>query len=158
MYEMQQRYLNEEYPCHECKHEGSVICQYCGTVVTPSGVIHKPSRFESRYGRKKYDNVSVPKSLRRVVIAIIADTERRQRVINLKANKEDVCSMYELLNRAVDKAFQGIEANLRSMLMDDFCNGSGYDRSLSSAVISQRAYYRRKRKIIADVAVLLCLI
>lgn len=96
--------------------------------------------------------------LRRVVIAIIADTERRQRVINLKANKEDVCTMYELLNRAVDKAFQGIEANLRSMLMDDFCNGSGYDRSLSSSVISQRAYYRRKRKIIADVAVLLCLI
>ena len=154
----QTKYVNEEFPCHNCANEGTTICQMCGTVVTPSGTIKKPSKFVSKYGRKKFDNVVVPKSLRRIVIAIIADTARREKAVNMNAAAPEVLALYQHLNEMVNKAMRDVEQGIREFMMKDFLEGYGYNKSMMSPYIGQRAYYRRKRKVIADLAMYLCMI
>ena len=145
-------YVNKDYPCYRCEHEGTTICQSCGTVVTSSGNVHKPSKFEAKYGKKKYDCVVIPKSLKRMVTSIIADTDRRQRAIDMNSVRPEVRDFYVILNTAVNQAMQDLEIGLRQMMFKDFIGGYGYNKSSASPYISANAYYRRKRKVIADVA------
>lgn len=145
-------YVNKDYPCYRCEHEGSAICQNCGTVVTPSGNVHKPKLFEPKYGKKKYDCVKLPKGLNRVVVDIIADTDRRQKCIDLNSVRPEVREFYVILNDAVNQAMNDVEIGIRQMMFKDFIYGHGFNKSDASPLISVNAYYRRKRKVIADVA------
>ena len=145
-------YVNEKYPCHRCMHEGSDKCRECGTVVTPSGRIQKPTMYEELYGRKIYDTDKLPKTVVKVICAVIADTRRRQKALDLNTARPESRDLFVAINNAVDKAMADLEPGLRNIMINDFETGCGYQKSDAMCIIGKNAYYRRKRKVVADVA------
>lgn len=148
----------QDYLCSKCINEGSNICVNCSTIVSPSGKTSKPTQYRCRYGRRKYDLIPIPNHVYAVASAVIAGYEARKRTINYNKCSQAVKDKYTALNIIVDDAFESIEPGLREELLKDMVLRQGYKYSNASPFISANAYYRRKRKIVYDVAQALSLI
>ncbi len=107
---------------------------------------------------KMYYSWEIPASVVVVVNAICADYDRRERAIKYKAITGEVLERYIELNNAVDKALTEVETGLRQTLLQDISAGRGYTRSPAQCVVSKNAYYRRRRKLIHDIAIDLSLL
>ena len=109
--------------------------------------------------KKIYQRHDIPESVVNVVIALCADFPRRNKCLTLNRNvTETAKERYRQFNNAITDALQGIEVGLQKIIFNDIVDNRGYGRSGAQIVISKNAYYRRRRKLIYDIAVLLDLI
>ena len=110
-------------------------------------------------GRKKeYFAYEIPTSTVRVVTSICADYNRREAAIKHSAVTGPVLERYVELNRAVDMALGDIELGIRDLVLRDVADGVGYNKSAAACQLSKNAYYRRRRKLVYDIAVNLSLL
>ena len=105
-----------------------------------------------------YFQHKVPPGVVNVVKSIIIDYQRREGAIKHSAISGAVLARYIELNAAIDKALSEIETGIRTYMLDDIVKGIGYERSLVQPLLSKNAYYRRRRKLIYDIAVELALL
>lgn len=102
--------------------------------------------------KKTYFDWEIPSGVVSVVNALLADYERRERAIKYSNITGATLARYVELNSVIDRALDDIEAGLRSDILRDIADGRGYTRSPAQCVVSKNAYYRRRRKLIHDVA------
>lgn len=120
------------------------------------GVDRSEERDMSR--EKTYFVPEIPDSVARMVRTICADYERRERAIKYSNITGTVLARYIELNAAIDGALQVIEVGIRDDIFRDIASGRGYTRSCAQCLVSKNAYYRRRRKLIYDIARRLALI
>lgn len=108
--------------------------------------------------RKLYGSFDIPPGVVQMVISICADYDRREREIKFSTVTGAVLSRHVELNSAVDRALDPVEPSLRENMLHDVAMGVGYNRSMASGVLSKNAYYRRRRKLVHDIAVNLSLV
>ena len=60
---------------------------------------------------------------------------------------------YIELNASIDKALESEAADVRCVLLDDIGLERGYHFSPISHLLAKNTYYKKKRKIIHDIAV-----
>lgn len=108
--------------------------------------------------RKVYGSWDIPPGVVRVVISICADYDRREREIKYSAVTGAVLSRHVELNAAVDRALEDVEPSLREDMLRDVAQGNGYNRSTIAVALSKNAYYRRRKKLVYDIAVNLSLV
>ncbi len=148
----------QDYLCSKCINEGSNVCVNCSTIVSPSGKISKPTQYRCRYGRRKYDLVPIPSHVYDIANSVIAGYEARKKTINYNKCSQKVKERYISLNEIVDEVFDSLEPGLREELLKDMVARQGYKYSDAATFISANAYYRRKRKVIYELAQKLSLI
>ena len=102
--------------------------------------------------RRNNTKFNLPFSLVQIIKSICADYDRRADIINRSSASDDVTEEYLKLNKAVDDAFTDVEIGLKKHLLEDIKLGRGYEASLASSFIAKNTYYKRKKKIIYDVA------
>ena len=103
-------------------------------------------------GRRSKTKFNMPLTLVQMIKSICADYDRRaDRIIHSLASN-DVTEEYVKLNKAIDDAFVDVEIGLKKHLLEDIKTGRGYEASLASSFIAKNTYYKRKKKIIYDVA------
>ncbi len=111
-----------------------------------------------------YFEYEIPSSVVAVVRAVCADYVRRDRALKWDMLPVGVRLEYERLNGAINSSLEGIEftkeeaEELRRELIKDIGIGRGYHFSPLSPYFAKNTYYRRKRKVIHDVAVSLRLL
>jgi hypothetical protein len=105
-----------------------------------------------------YCRWEIPKSIVIIVTAVIADYERRERILKDRNASETVLDKAAELNAIVDTALEDIEPALCKDIVSDITDGRGYKRSSCSLVMQENTYYRRRRKLIHDIAVAMGLI
>lgn len=105
-----------------------------------------------------YCRREIPKSMVIIVTAVIADYERRERILKDRNASETVLGKAAELNAIVDAALEDIEPALRKDIVSDITDGRGYNRSSCSMIIHKDSYYNRRRKLVHDIAVSLHLI
>ena len=88
----------------------------------------------------------------KIVEAVCADYERREPAIKYSNITGDTLEQYVELNSAVDTGLEAIEPGVRHFMLDDICNGRGYDYSFASQYMAKNSYYTRKKKIVFDIA------
>ena len=103
--------------------------------------------------KKTFQHYEMPSSVVNIVIAHCADFSRRDKTIALNAAPTEVLQIYRELNQVIDNALEDIEIGLRKIIISDITENRGYYKSGAQIVISKNAYYRRRRKLIHDVAV-----
>jgi len=109
--------------------------------------------------KKIYQRHDIPASVVNIVIALCADFPRRKKCLTLNSNVPETVKMrYKEFNNAITDSLQEIEVGLQKIIINDIVDNRGYSKSGAQIVISKNAYYRRRRKLIYDIAVLLNLI
>lgn len=108
--------------------------------------------------KKVYYSWEIPTSVVRMVAAICADYERRDKVIRYSSTTGAVLDRNVELNAAVDSALDEVEVGVRNDILHDISEGIGYNRSAVACMMSKDAYYRRRRKLVHDIAVNLALL
>ena len=103
--------------------------------------------------RKFYCNWEIPTSVVRIVYSICADYDRREKAIKLATAAPDAIEQMKLLNLAVDMALEQIEPAIRRDILSDISDGRGYNKSVCCVIMEKNTYYRRRRKLIYDIAV-----
>lgn len=101
---------------------------------------------------KIYPKRDIPDSVADIVKAICADYDRREKDIAKGSIKCETKKLYKYLNGIIDMALEEIEIGIRRSILDDISGKRGYDRSAINYSLSKNAYYRRKRKLIYDIA------
>ncbi|MBQ3015268.1 MAG: hypothetical protein IJD79_00650 [Clostridia bacterium] len=110
-------------------------------------------------GRKKiYNNWNHPQSLVNIIETIISDYPRRDRIVRFSSASETVIEEYRRLNAIIDRAVNELEPELARIVKCDMIDRIGYDKSRASLCASKSTYYNRKRKLIHDIAVYMCLV
>ncbi len=94
----------------------------------------------------------VPLSVVLVVNAICGDYKRRALEIERNRLSVAILENYTRLNSVVDKALSDIEEGFRREMLRDICEGRGYGKSGIQVILSKNAYYRRRRKLVHDIA------
>jgi len=107
---------------------------------------------------KMYFNHEIPTSVVEIVKAVCGDYDRRERQIKYGTLTGETLEKYVYLNNVVNTALEDIDVGMRRDMLRDIQQRRGYDFSMCSSCISKNAYYRRKRKLIYDIAVGLALI
>lgn len=102
--------------------------------------------------QKIYFKWEVPKTVVDIVKTICADYERREYLIKYSAITGTVLERYIELNAIIDKALEDVEIGIRRDLLKDISCERGFDRSYISLCIGKNTYYRRKRKLVHDIA------
>lgn len=108
--------------------------------------------------KRVYFVYNIPSNVVNIVKAVCADYERRQRAVESNKANGEVREEYIRLNTIIDEALSDVEIGLRDFFLRDFRDNHGYERSEATFLLSKNAYYRRKRKLIHDVAQALNLI
>ena len=104
-------------------------------------------------GRPKvFSEEEIPTSVARVVSAYCADFPRREKIIMANRADEKTIKVYKRLNEAIYAALSLTEEALRSVFLRDIAENRGYGQSAASRILSYRAYYKRKRQIIYNIA------
>ena len=106
---------------------------------------------------KLYFQYELPFSVVMIVKAICADYRRREHKIKY-STASGVTSRCAELNAIIDKALEEVEVGARRDMLCDICTRRGYDSSPCGAYMGKNTYYRRKRKLIYDIAKSLSLI
>ena len=102
--------------------------------------------------QRMYFNWEIPQSIVAVVNAICADYERREKAIRYSTITGVVLDKYVELNAIVDRALEDIEPGVRKEILRDISEGRGYYKSGMQIILSKNAYYRRRRKLVHDIA------
>lgn len=108
--------------------------------------------------KSKYFQYELPTSVVDLVKTICVDYSRRERAIKHGNVTGAVLARYVELNAVVDTALEGVEAGIRMDMLRDIQSRRGYDFSPASYCISKNTYYKRKKKLIYDIAKSLALI
>lgn len=108
--------------------------------------------------KRIYYKWEVPTSVVKIVNSICADYERRERLIKYSATTGAVLTKAVELNAVVDKALEEIEPGIRRDIIKDISLGRGYNKSNCCVIMQNETYYRRRRKLVHDIAVALSLI
>ena len=102
--------------------------------------------------KKEYFKHELPTSVVVVVYAICADYDRREREMKFGIVSGDVLEHYAELNRTIESALLCVESDLREDLLSDIAKKRGFERSRISPLLSKNAYYRRRRRVIYEIA------
>ena len=102
--------------------------------------------------KKEYFKHELPTSVVVVVYAICADYDRREREMKFGIVSGDVLERYAELNRTIESALLCVESDLREDLLSDIAKKRGFERSRISPLLSKNAYYRRRRRVIYEIA------
>ena len=108
--------------------------------------------------RKRKYRGDIPASVAELIRSLCADYERRENAIKFSAITGPVLARYVELNAAIDTAMCGVEAGIREDLLADIGSGRGYEASALCMVMAKNTYYKRKEKVIKDIARELALI
>ena len=108
--------------------------------------------------QKVYFKWDLPRDVVGVVVGICVGYGRRERAIRQETVAGAVRARYVELNAIVDCAMEEIEAGLRREILDDMTAGRGYCKSAAQYIVGKDTYYRRRNKLIHDVAKALDLI
>ena len=110
--------------------------------------------------RRIYYHWEIPSTVVNIVNSICADYDRRRHLINSStaSASESVLNRLAELNAVVDKALEEIEPVMRQEIISDISAHRGYYKSTCAVMIDKNAYYRRRRKLIHDIAITLSLI
>ena len=108
--------------------------------------------------RTFYKNWGVPASVVMVVTSVCADYTRRDKALRSCLISEPVQEKLQTLNSIVDKALEEIEPAIRKDIINDITCGRGYNKSACSLVMEKNTYYRRRRKLVYDIAIAMKLI
>ena len=102
---------------------------------------------------KTYEKCNIPQTVKNIVAAICKDYYRRRRFIQSKvqAENEYLMQRYIELNTAIESALAKIEPGISKDILNDIIVGRGYQYSKAKC-LSKDAYYRRRRKLIFDIA------
>ena len=107
--------------------------------------------------RATYEPYRMPLCVVQIVTSICADYDRR--AIALREGKcgeepceEAILARYREFNGAVDHALEQLEVGIRRDLLCDVIEGRGYRRSAVQYILSKNAYYRRRHKLMHDIA------
>lgn len=100
----------------------------------------------------------IPLSVERIVRAMMFDYSRRSKLLSQGGLSDQVQQTYLHLNFIIDSALESVEIGLRKTLMEDIALHRGYDMSPCNYLVAKNTYYRRRYKVIHDVAVSLGLI
>ena len=102
--------------------------------------------------KKEYFKHELPTSVVVVVYAICADYDRREREMKFGVVSGDVLERYAEINRTIESALLCVESDLREDLLSDIAEKRGFERSRISPLLSKNAYYRRRRRVIYEIA------
>ena len=106
-----------------------------------------------------FDEHRLPRGVVMLVTSILADYERRATVLRDGGEVTSaVLDRYRELNGAVDAALEDLEVAIRRDMMCDIALGRGYRKSCAQYILSKNAYYKRRRKVVYDVALRLKLL
>ena len=108
--------------------------------------------------KKIYTDYKIPNSVVAMVRVVCVDYVRRDRALRWDMLTVGVKMEFERLNRAVDGAVIGINADARGEFIKDIGIQRGYDFSPCSIYYAKNTYYAKKRKAIYDIAVALNLV
>lgn len=90
-------------------------------------------------------SAKLPPEVRQVVVALCADYDRRERALRCHSATPDVLSLYETLNRGIDRAIAEIcEARICTDMRRDIGAKRGARRT-PLYFMSEGTYKRRKR-------------
>lgn len=101
---------------------------------------------------KIYFSRDIPASVVNIVKTVCADYDRRERMIKHSSITGTVLEKYVEWNAIIDKALEDVEVGIRRSLLEDVQHGRGYDFSATSPFLAKNTYYKRKRKLIYDIA------
>ncbi len=101
---------------------------------------------------KMYFKYDIPKTVVELVKAFCADYHRRERAIKFSNVTGEVLERYVELNAVIDRALEEVEVGIREDILRDIRKRKGYDFSAAASCLSKNTYYRRKRKLIYDIA------
>lgn len=91
----------------------------------------------------------VPFTVYRLVVALIADQERRQ-AVGIKS------PTFTRIDTVIDSASRKIEATVRREILCDLAHFGAKSREHAAALerlpLSRNAYYRRRKRLIFDIA------
>ena len=108
--------------------------------------------------QRLYFKWEIPSTVVKIVNSICADYDRREKIIKYSTVTGAVLEKSIELNAIVDKALEDIEPGIRKEIISDIAEGRGYYRSGCSVIMEKNAYYRRRRKLVHDIAVTMSLI
>ncbi len=100
----------------------------------------------------KYYRSEVPAGVLNLVTAVIAERGRRSLDIRLGTREEAVLEEYRRVNAEIDRALENLEPALRPCMIADIVRRRGYRYSDARELLSKDAYYKRKNRLIADIA------
>lgn len=101
---------------------------------------------------KIYDAWEIPTGVAKIAKAICADYDRRAAAIRKGEGSEELLEEYRRLNAAVDAALAEIDEGVRADILRCMTIGQGYEKSHAHMYLSDKSFYRRKRKVIYVVA------
>lgn len=101
---------------------------------------------------KEYFKYDIPTSVVCLVQAVCADYKRREKIIKRGNACGDVLAKYILLNGTIDRAMSSVEAGIRADMLEDIAARRGYTKSRTQLIVAKNTYYRRRRKVIYDIA------
>lgn len=107
---------------------------------------------------KMYFQFELPSSVVEIVKAVCVDYARREWAIKHGNVTGVVLERLVELNAIIDAALEDIEIGVREDMLRDIQNRRGYDFSPASYCISKNTYYKRKKKLIYDIAKNLALV
>ncbi len=102
--------------------------------------------------RRLYGKWDIPKTVVEIVCGICADYDRREKIIKNAGAAGATLDKCIELNAIIDKALEDIEAGARKEILKDVSEGRGYYKSGMQVIFSKNAYYRRKNKLVHDIA------
>ena len=108
--------------------------------------------------RRMYFKWEIPTTVVNIVYSICADYDRRERIIKYSSVTGAVLDRMVELNAIVDNALEDIEPGMRREIIKDIAEGRGYNKSNCCVMMDKNSYYRRKRKLVHDIAATMSLI
>lgn len=107
---------------------------------------------------KLYFQFDIPTSVVEIVKTLCADYNRREQAIKYGNVTGSVLARYVELNAIINTALEEVEVGIRQDILRDIQSRRGYDFSPCSYCISKNTYYKRKKKLIYDIAKSLSLV
>lgn len=101
---------------------------------------------------KLYFQYEVPTSVVMIEKAVCTDYRRRENKIKYSTITGTTLARCVELNAIIDKALEEVEVGARGDMLCDICTKRGYDSSPCGVYMGKNTYYRRKRKLIYDIA------
>lgn len=101
---------------------------------------------------KTYCQFKLPSTVVEIVITLCADYNRREQAIKRGNVTGAVLDRFIELNAVIDAALEEIEVGIRKEIFFDILYRRGYDFSPASYCIAKNTYYKRKKKLIFDIA------
>ena len=107
---------------------------------------------------RTYFKWEIPSTVVKIVNSICADYDRRELIIQHSSACGDVLEKMIELNTIVNNALESVEPGIRKDIIKDISEGRGYFKSNCCIIMEKNTYYRRRRKLVHDIAVLMNLI